>query len=153
MHFSSTLPLPYFRIKLITLLNPGQMFPSRCNRGSERWYGITIRRNLEHTLCNRVNALTNDPLLNPDSDCAIIISSNSSGRGSNGFESSSTRFTSSTLPSSPLSSTWYMVEDSVGFATVENFESGFVPHCCHGFFVLKLLIFLWLFCSVYSTFT
>ena len=95
---TTPLPLPYFRIKLITLLYPGQMFPSRCNRGSERWCGVTIRRNLEHTLCNRVNALTNDPLLNPDSD----ISSNSSGRRSNGFESSSTRFTSSTLPSSPL---------------------------------------------------
>ena len=102
MSFSSIttlLPLLYFRIKLMTLLYPGQMFPSRCNRGSERWCGITIRQNLEHTLCNRVNAVTKDPLLNPESECSIIIFSYSSGRRSNGFESSSARFTFSALPS------------------------------------------------------
>ena len=43
-------------------------------------------------LCNRVNTLTNNPLFNPDSDSAIIISGNSSSRRSNGFESSSTQW-------------------------------------------------------------
>ena len=39
-----------------------------------RWVPLTIRRNIEHTLGNRVNALTKDPLLNPDSECSLIIS-------------------------------------------------------------------------------